>query len=298
MTISILLPSYENVCVDLVKQLQRQAESIDGIDYEIIVADDGGKDMDIKEHNKSINTLPRCHYITRKRNVGRAAIRNFLASQAKGDWLLFIDSDVTITRNDYIKSYLHAIDNAGNNNIAIDGGVEVIGNPTLMRHNLRFWYEHISAPKHTAERRAETPYQHIHTANLLMSRSVFDKYHFDERFIRYGYEDVLFGKDLQKGGVEVLHINAPVGLDKFERNIIFMKKTEEALGTLRFFESELRGYSAIITHSDRLRRLHLRWAMRLWHRFAAPMLKVNLIGKHPSLLCFNIYKLGYYVSLP
>ena len=37
--VSVLIPNYNNVCVDLVTVLQRQAEAL-GIDYEIIVADD------------------------------------------------------------------------------------------------------------------------------------------------------------------------------------------------------------------------------------------------------------------
>ena len=55
---------------------------------EILIVDDGSTDERTIEGNRIINTLPHCRYIERKENVGRAAIRNFLAREAKYTWLL------------------------------------------------------------------------------------------------------------------------------------------------------------------------------------------------------------------
>lgn len=287
--LSILLPSYNNRCVELVKELHEQASSIEGLEYEIIVADDGGNDQAIKKENALINTLPNCRYIIRTKNVGRSAIRNYLASVAKGNMLLFIDSDIKIVREDFIARY-------ATQDGVVDGGVEIVGNPKEMRHNLRFWYEYKSAPQHTAEQRMQVPYQHIHTANLLVPTDVFNEIKFDERFIRYGYEDVLFGKGLEKHNIKITHIDNPVGLDKFESNIKFIKKTEEGISTLKFFRKELSGYSSLLKIAGNIERWHMTWIVKFFHFVFYPMLKLNLISRHPSLHVFYIYKLCYFIS--
>ncbi len=90
-TLSILIPTYNNVCIELVRSLQAQAsllsspsesssESSD-FKYEILVADDGSTDKATIEGNRIINTLPHCRYMEREKNVGRAVIRNFLAKR-------------------------------------------------------------------------------------------------------------------------------------------------------------------------------------------------------------------------
>ena len=118
-TLSILIPTYNNVCLELVKSLQAQAsllsssseirssspESFSRFEYEILVADDGSTDKGTVEENRIINTLPHCRYIEREENVGRAAIRNFLAQEAKYPWLLFIDSNMNIISQQYLADY-------------------------------------------------------------------------------------------------------------------------------------------------------------------------------------------------
>ena len=46
--ISVLIPTYNDVCITLVKALQQQAEALD-TNYEIIVADDGSTNAEAIE---------------------------------------------------------------------------------------------------------------------------------------------------------------------------------------------------------------------------------------------------------
>ena len=103
--LSILIPTFNDVCFELVSQLQRQAEALD-ISYEIIVADDGSTDSSCIATNRQINHLPHCRLTERKENTGRAVIRNFLANEAQYELLLFIDSDMKLCRTDYLSQYL------------------------------------------------------------------------------------------------------------------------------------------------------------------------------------------------
>lgn len=73
-TLSILIPTYNNVCIELVRSLQAQASLLSSpselsskssdFKYEILVADDGSTDKATIEGNRIINTLP--HVATSK----------------------------------------------------------------------------------------------------------------------------------------------------------------------------------------------------------------------------------------
>ena len=160
-TLSILIPTYNNVCIELVRSLQAQASLLvssgnspadssvsssgnsSGIfKYEILVADDGSTDKATIEGNRLINTLPHCRYIEREKNVGRSAIRNFLAKEAQYPWLLFIDSDLHIDNPLFIENYSQA---AGD---VVVGGLKIGGNPCQWAHNLRYRYEKACEEEH------------------------------------------------------------------------------------------------------------------------------------------------------
>lgn len=80
-TLSILIPTYNNVCVELVKSLQAQASllysssdslsSSSHFEYEILVADDGSTDERTIEGNRIINTLPPLPLHREKRECGQ-----------------------------------------------------------------------------------------------------------------------------------------------------------------------------------------------------------------------------------
>ena len=290
-SLSILVPTYNDLCVTLVDALRLQAES-SGISYEILVGDDGSTDTNVIQTNQAINDWPHCRYILRTQNSGRAAIRNFLAQQARYPYLLFIDSDMTITSPDFITRYLSVADAD-----VIIGGVSIDGSPEALKGNLRYLYEKTEEPSHTVEHRQQMPYQHLHTANLLIRRELMLAHPFDERFRHYGYEDVLLGKTLRQHNVPITHIHNPVSFSTFESNAQFMAKTEESLRTLHQFQSDLRGYSRLLTFVSGIHISLILTLFRLWHRLFQKAERRNLCSSRPSLLVFKLYRLGYFLSL-
>ena len=108
--LSILLPSYNNVCVSLVQALQRQADALRGkldkpFRYEIIVADDGSTDAACIDANRVIGDMLHCRYLRMEHNVGRAQIRNMLIAESCGDYVLLIDSDLFLCDDNYLYKY-------------------------------------------------------------------------------------------------------------------------------------------------------------------------------------------------
>jgi hypothetical protein len=115
--------------------------------------------------------------------------------------------------------------------------------------------------------------------------------------VHYGYEDVLFGKELKRCRVGISHIDNPTVLTDLESNAVFVAKTEESLRTLHTFRSELRGYSRLLTFVEGIHIGAIRYGLRLWHALFGSLERRNLCGSRPCLRVFKLYKLGYYLSL-
>ena len=287
--VSILIPNYNNVCVELVTVLQRQAEAL-GIEYEILVADDHSPQTETYSRNEAINALPHCRYVVKETNTGSAATRNYLGKKSRYHWLLFLDCDITIPDEHFLERYMRD-EHEG----VVNGGISIIDDDGL-RHNLRYLYEKAAEPAHTAEKRQANRYQEFRSTNFMIERRVFETCRFDERFTRSGYEDVLFGKMLKQQRVPVTHIDNPVMMTEFEENADYVTKIERSLRTLYTFRDELRGYSRILTFDSGIHIGAVRGLIRLWHRLFGHLERRNLCGKRPCLKLFNLYRLGYYVS--
>ena len=284
--ISILIPTYNTDCTQLVGDLRLQAEGL-GMVYEIIVADDGSTDRKTVAANQMIGSLPGCRLIMLSSNIGRAAIRNLLAREAQYEWLLFIDSDMVVCRQDFVRCY--ALCSGAS---VYYGGYQV---GPRVKGNLRSKYEKAAEPRHTPQQRQQSPYRDFHTANFLVSRYIMMRHPFDERFRHYGYEDVLFGRQLHEAQVPICHLGNPLSFEVFESNAHFIDKAEEGLRTLNEFRHELEGYSTLL---DRARRMcRLKPLIRLWHAINKGWERRLLAGSHPSLFIFSLYRLGYFLSL-
>ena len=86
--LSILIPTYNYDVTRLVTELHRQALNT-YVDFEILVMEDGSTQF--LEENKAISNLQFCHYTALSHNIGRSAIRNRLADEARYGHLLFIE---------------------------------------------------------------------------------------------------------------------------------------------------------------------------------------------------------------
>lgn len=288
--LSILIPTFNDDCTTLVENLVHQASSLNAIDWEIIVGDDVSTNQAVVDANRSINALPHCRYVFKEVNEGRAAIRNFLAQQAQGEWLLLLDADLTMIDDHFLEKYIEAMKQAD----VVCGDYKVMEGP---EGNLRYAYEKAAACQQRLSSRNSNPYHDFKVSNCMIRTEVFAAHPLDTRFRAYGYEDVFLGKELEHHGIKVLHIDAPLGFSQFETNAQFMAKTEEGLRTLCQFREELQGYSTLLYHVEKLRRLRLTSLVLFVFRQWRKRWRSNLQSAQPSLLRFKLYKLGYYLQL-
>ena len=288
--LSILIPCYNTYCVELVRQLAEQCENIEGLHYEIIVADDGSCDEHIRMRNKEILELDYVIYLMRKENVGRARIRNFLAQQAQYPTLLFIDANMVVPRADYILNYMQLSDST---RVAYGGYLLAQGNES----NLRYCYERAASAKNQLKERIKQPYRKLRTSNLFILREVVQQCPFDENLHQYGYEDMLLGVQLQKANIPIVHIENPVLFYRYESNAQFVRKTEESLRNLFLLRQRIGDFSQLLNTAKTMRAWHVDWIyLNYWSRKQQAW-KAQLCSKAPNLNVFKNYKLGYLISL-
>lgn len=290
--ISILIPTYDYTCYKLAYDLHQQAEAL-GVPYEIIVAEDGSKSPVTIIANHKIMDLTHCVHHIRKENIGLAATRNELASMAQYEWLIIIDSDAKVDNPTFLSTYLDAIGKAP----VVCGGLHHQAVNYDPHRTLRFKYESQADQHRSASERNQHPYAHLSCFNIMLHKPTFMQILFDKDCKEYGYEDALFGVELQKRGIALLHIDNPLLHQGLDTNETFLRKSETALRTLRTLGDRMQSHSHVGRAYERLRSLHLLWLMRTFHRLFSPLMRRNLYGQHPSLTLFSIYKLGYYSCL-
>lgn len=289
--LSILIPAYNTVCVNMVDVLQQQAEAL-GIDYEIIVVDDASPLKDTVRQNRVISDRPHCTFIAKEQNSGSAATRNFLTAQSHYRWLLFLDCDMHIPDSHFLERYVSCEYDG-----VINGGISIGGNPDELKHCLRYRYEKREEPSHTAEQRQLRSYQSFRSTNFLAARDAMIRCPFDERFKRSGYEDVLLGKSFKQQGVTLTHIDNPLVMTDYESNVDYVVKIERSLQTLHSFRQELRGYSRLLTLADGIHLAIVRSTIGLAFHLCRPLMRRNLCSRHPSLTVFDLYRIGYFLTL-
>jgi len=267
--LSVLIPVFRFDCAALLDELRRQGEALD-VDFEIVTIDD------------------------EKMKLGRARARNWLAEKAKGDKLLFIDCDAAIDSPHFLKDYLATAEQAP----VVVGGLrhaDALPSPDV---SLRYRYEKAADRHRRADERSRHPYACFSPFNFLIDRALFLSIRFNESCTEYGHEDTLFGAELERRGVPVLHIDNPLIHMGLETNAVFLDKSRTALRSLKRMETELQDHSTLLKAYRKLRRWHLTRPLAwLYNRLGKRWERRLTNSLSPSLFLFKLYKLTYYCTL-
>ncbi|HEQ71770.1 MAG TPA: glycosyltransferase family 2 protein, partial [Spirochaetia bacterium] len=276
MTFSFVIPTYNNTTLlfNTLLALNRQTEKES---YEVIVVDDGSTDG-TRDH---VMHIPRHYnlrylYLERDERSCRARTRNHGWTQAAGEIVVFIDSDILI-RPDYLAELCRCF--ACNERIAVIGNRLMLSAPVAPEEvtsgavfhtyrynknsNLReFRYRLYDVISYNINTQVY-PWTQFYSCNAAVPKRFLELAGgFDENFKGWGMEDVELGYALYSRGVnividhklEVLHqyhergeagrSDRPAQID-YERNInYFLKKHPEALQMpdeykVPFFKGEL-----------------------------------------------------------
>ena len=288
-SLSILIPVYNWDCSQLIKDLHYQGLVL-GIPYEIIVVDDCSTDKELQQKSRlAADTHENCRYFGQPHNIGRAAIRNFMADQAKYDKLLFLDCDSAVKDRDFLKKYVEVADKAS----VVCGGLIHPDEIPQKGLELRYLYEKSAANERSAGFRSKNPYLRFTSFSFLIDKSVFMAIRFDESYVGYGYEDVQFGHELEQNGVSILHIDNPLAHLGLENSEAYLNKTRQAVLNAFEHKEEIGDSSKLLTHYNKVVKFRMRWLFRFIWAFFQKGMEKNLLGPKPKLRIFSLYKLCY-----
>ncbi len=285
--LSVLIPVYNRPVAELINSLLAQAPQWPG-PVEICLLDDGSVE-EFRTINRALAALPGVRYQELPGNVGRAAVRNRLATGARHAWLLLLDNTGQLPDGHFLARYAAALGRAP----VLAGGVcYAPGPPTEPAQRLRWRYGQRREARPLAQRQA-APYDQLLVNNLLLSKELLLRYPLDEALRDYGHEDTKLGWQLAAAGVPALHLANPVLHAGLESAAAFLEKSEQAVRNLARLlrESGLGADSRLVQAAQWLRRAGLAPAARAVLGAAAPALRRNLLGPRPFLPALDTLKL-------
>lgn len=289
--LSILIPVYNFNIVLLVNALHRQVLDA-GIPFEIIVLDDCSSEL-LRDQNKGVGKLKYVRFTELDRNIGRARIRNRLADMAKYSSLLFMDCDSEVPDDQYIARY---IPYTGHEVVVCGGRTYKPEQPEEPEYFLR-WLYGLSHEQIPAQKRITHPYRSFMTNNFMISKSILTQVHFDESIVKYGHEDTLFGLELKKRNIPIIHIQNPLIHIGLETTGEYLIKTGESIENLvklvksgkidKKYYDDIR----ILRYFAFLKKYGLsKIFIRIFGSLYNPLYH-NMSGSNPSLFFFGLYKL-------
>lgn len=285
--LSILIPTYNYDCYDLVLELHRQATELN-IEFEIIVADDCSKTELPRLH--LINQLSNCQLIKPQHNLGRAKIRNFLANKSQYNHLLFLDSDSFPANNDFLKNYIELIPQ----NLTILGG-RIYNDAQDEHHTLLTKYGIIKERNNNTVHISNAPFT---SPNFLIPKTIFNKIRFNENIKGYGHEDTIFGIELSRLNIPYYRFDNPIIHLQIEDNQTFIHKTNESIQNLyNIYKTqqypEIQTLSPVLNLYTKIKKFHLTTIFtKIYQNYSNSLLKY-CDNKNPNLKLFSLYKLCY-----
>ena len=291
MTISLLIPVCDYDIVALVASMKTCLDTIPEF-REILIGDDGSS-LENRNKYKSLEGEG-VRVIVSEKNIGRAAIRNRLALEAKGDFLLFIDADTMIpgTAESYIRKWIPMMSPGR----VICGGIIYHKNPPGDPDKILRWKYGRKREQRKAADRNKIPHASFSTFNVLIDRTIFSRLRFNEELKQYGHEDTLMGYQLKKAGIQILHIDNGLIHEGLESNREFLNKTKQGIENLsklydattdkRTFSSTVR----MLRIYNRIRIIRLNRILAYIFIKYRERMEIRIDSSKAPLWLFNFYK--------
>ncbi len=203
MFFSVVIPTYNRkpILEKCLKALENQQFADDKVqNYEIILVDDGSSDDTLDWLTQEKNNLPHVHLYLQS-HQGPAAARNLGVSQAKGDIIVFIDSDLVVTPQ-FLQAHADALVK----------GQQDLNSDRLFTYGAVINTCNFDHP--TAEPYKITDFSaaYFATGNVAIARHWLEQVGlFDTAFQLYGWEDLELGVRLKKLGLKLIKCPKAVG---------------------------------------------------------------------------------------
>lgn len=284
---SVVIPTYNrrNILEKCLAALELQnfSENSAIVGYEVIVVDDGSTDNTIGWLESQSDRFPHVR-IFQQSHQGPAAARNLGVTMAKGETIVFIDSDLVVTET-FLQAHADGLERGkklGDRLFTYGAVINTCNfeNPTSEPYKI-----------------TDFSAAYFATGNVAISRHWLEKAGlFDTQFSLYGWEDLELGVRLKQLGLKLIkcpeavgyHWHPPFRLDQIPRAI--EREIERGKMGILFYQKHPTWEVRMMIQMTRWHRLLWGWLSlggRLNERTLAPFLQ-GLIDRGKSQLALEI----------
>jgi glycosyltransferase involved in cell wall biosynthesis len=217
---SVVIPTYNRkpILEKCLRALEYQQLTGDSVitGYEVVLVDDGSTDGTLEWLESHTSEFPHVRSLSQN-HQGPAAARNLGVEQAKGETIIFIDSDLVVTEH-----FLQAHANA------LVQGQQQLGSDRLFTYGWVINTCNFDNPTSEPFKVTDFSAAYFATGNVAIARKWLEKAGvFDTRFQLYGWEDLELGVRLKQLGLKLIkcpgavgyHWHPPFSLDQIPRMI-------------------------------------------------------------------------------
>ncbi|CCQ49644.1 glycosyltransferase family 2 protein [Crocosphaera watsonii WH 8501] len=203
MFISVVIPTYNRkpILEKCLKALEKQQLNDDIIsNYEIVLVDDGSTDGTLEWLQENKKNFPHVCAFSQD-HLGPAAARNLGVTKAKGDIIIFIDSDLVVT-----ETFLQCHANA------LVKGEKKLGSDRLFTYGAVINTCNFDHPTSEPYKITDFSAAYFATGNVAIARKWLEKAGlFDTGFQLYGWEDLELGVRLKELGLTLIKCPEAMG---------------------------------------------------------------------------------------
>ncbi|HBP51243.1 MAG: Glycosyltransferase [Candidatus Shapirobacteria bacterium GW2011_GWE1_38_10] len=205
--LSIIIVTWNTADITL-KCVQTIKKYLSGLEYEIIIADNGSEDDTVIKLKNEGGLI----VIENKANLGFGKGNNIAASKASGDYLLFLNSDMELIDNqlanmfNYISTH-NEIGLIGPKFLNIDGSDQgsVFPSQSLSNAFKEFWCGQKTYSKYVPESNKPVEVWSVSGGAVMVKRELFEKVGtWDKRYFMF-YEDLELCRQIKKLGYKIYY---------------------------------------------------------------------------------------------
>ena len=204
MFFSVVIPTYNRkpILEKCLRALEKQKLPEKGLvaNYEVVLVDDGSTDGTLDWLEKHSAEFPHVRSLEQN-HAGPAAARNLGVEKAKGDTIIFIDSDLVVTEQ-FLQAHADAL---------VEGEKQ-LGSDRLFTYGAVINTCNFDNPTSEPYKITDFSAAYFATGNVAIARKWLEKVGlFDTRFQLYGWEDLELGVRLKQLGLKLIKCPAAVG---------------------------------------------------------------------------------------
>ncbi|MBD2460524.1 glycosyltransferase [Oscillatoria sp. FACHB-1407] len=204
MFFSIVIPTYNRkpILEKCLRALEYQHLAPDSPveGYEVVVVDDGSTDGTVEWLRSHSSEFPHVR-LFEQAHQGPAAARNLGVETARGDTIIFIDSDLVVTER-FLQSHADALRD----------GQKQLGSDRLFTYGRVINTCNFDDPTREPFKVTDFSAAYFATGNVAIARHWLEKVGlFDTRFQLYGWEDLELGVRLKQQGLTLIKCPEAVG---------------------------------------------------------------------------------------